>query len=227
LDSAHDDVKIIEELLKRGVAFIIKRNLRKECKEQWLSLARRVGESQKPRRGKTVFTGEASHIPVAGQEGLPVFATFEVTERKIDKHGQDLLIPDVEVNTFWTNLPDKVRTVIELYHNHGTSEQYHSEMKSDLSFERMPSGKFATNSLLLALAMLAFNALRLLGQSALKMKDALPRKFKVQRRRLRLVMQDLIYIACKRTRHSGSIFLKFGRHCPWFDVFRQLHAMYC
>jgi len=60
-----------------------------------------------------------------------------------------------------------------------------------------------------------------------KMKEALPRKFKVQRRRLRSVMQDLIYIACKRTRHSGSIFLKFGRHCPWFDVFRQLYVMYC
>ena len=227
LDSAHDDVKIIEELLKRGVAFIIKRNLRKECKEQWLSLARRVGESRKPRQGKTIFTGEASHIPVAGREDLPVFATFEVMERKIDKHGQELLIPDIEVNTFWTNLPDDAATVINLYHAHGTSEQYHSEMKSDLSFERMPSGKFATNSLLLLLAMLAFNALRILGQSALKMKESLPRKFKVQRRRLRSVMQDLIYIACKRTRHSGSIFLKLGRHCPWFDVFRQLHAIYC
>lgn len=72
LDSAHDDAEIIEELLKRGVAFIIKRNLRKESKEQWLSLARRVGEAQKPRRGKTVFTGEASHIPVAGREDFPV-----------------------------------------------------------------------------------------------------------------------------------------------------------
>ena len=227
LDSAHDDVKIIEELLKRGVAFIIKRNLRKECKEQWLSLARRVGESQKPRRGKTVFTGEASHIPVAGREDLPVFATFEVAERTIDKHGQKLLIPDVEVNTFWTTLPIEAQTVIGLYHSHGTSEQYHSELKSDLDFERLASSKFATNSLLLLLAMLAFNALRLLGQSALKMKDALPRKFNVQRRRLRSVIQDLIYIACKRTRHSGSIFLKLGRHCPWFDVFRQLHLMYC
>jgi len=227
LDSAHDDVEIIEELLKRGVTFVIKRNLRKECREQWLSLARRVGESQKPRQGKTVFTGEASHIPVAGREDLPVFATFEVIERTIDKHGQKLLIPDIEVNTFWTNLPDDAATVINLYHEHGTSEQYHSEMKSDLDFERMPSGKFATNALLLLLAMLAFNALRILGQSALKMKEALPRKFKVQRRRLRSVLQDLIYIACKRTRHSNSIFLKLGRHCPWFDVFRQLHAMYC
>lgn len=227
LDSAHDDVEIIEELLKRGVAFTIKRNLRQESREQWLSLARRVGEAQKPRRGKTVFTGEASHIPVAGREDFPVFATFEVTERTIDKHGQDLLIPDIEVNTFWTNLPDDAATVINLYHAHGTSEQYHSELKSDLSFERMPSGKLATNSLLLLLAMLAFNALRLLGQSALKMKEALPRKFKIRRRRLRSVLQDLVYIACKRVRHSNLIFLKFGRYCPWFEVFRQLHIKFC
>lgn len=60
--------------------------------------------------------------------------------------------------------------------------------------------------LLLLLAMLAFNALRILGQSALKMKEVLPRKFKVQRRRLHSILQDLIYIACKRTRHSNSIF---------------------
>lgn len=228
LDSAHDCVKIIEELIERGTAFIIKRNLRKEPKEQWLSLARRVGESKSPREGKTVFTGEASHIKVAGREDLaPIFAVFEVTERTIDKYGQELLIPDIEVNTFWTILPDKAGTVIGLYHNHGTSEQYHSELKSDLNFERLASGKFVTNALLLLLAMLAFNALRLLGQSALKMRKFLPRKFKVQRRRLRSVIQDLIYIACKRTRHAGSIFLKFGRHCPWFDVFRQLHSTFC
>ena len=228
LDSAHDCVEIIEELIKRGTAFIIKRNLRKESKEQWLSLARRVGESESPREGKTVFTGEASHIKVAGREDVtPIFAVFEVTERPIDKYGQKLLIPDVEVNTFWTILPDKAQTVIGLYHNHGTSEQYHSELKSDLNFERLASGKFVTNALLLLLAMLAFNALRILGQSALKMKEMLPRKFKVQRRRLRSVMQDLIYIACKRTRHAGSIFLKFGKHCPWFDVFQKLHISFC
>ena len=228
LDSAHDSVEIAEELLNRSVGFIIKRNLRKESKEQWLSLARRVGESKSTREGKTVFTGEASHIKVAGREDLvPIFAVFEVTERTIDKHGQELLIPDVDVNTFWTVLPDKAQTVIGLYHNHGTSEQFHSELKSDLDFERLASGKFATNALLLLLAMLAFNGLRILGQSALKMKEILPRKFKVQRRRLRSVIQDLIYLACKRTRHSGAVFLKFGRHCPWFDVFRQLHAMFC
>ena len=51
-------------------------------------------------------------------------------------------------------------TVIELYHAHGTSEQFHSELssrrrirlsggKSDMDVERLPSGKFATNATIL------------------------------------------------------------------------------
>lgn len=53
------------------------------------------------------------------------------------------------------------------------------KMKSDLRFERMLSSKFGTNSLLLA-----FNVLRILGQSVLTMEEALPRKFNVPRRML-------------------------------------------
>ncbi len=227
LDSAHDDADIIEEITKRGAKAVIKRNLRKEFKEWWLASARRVGECSTPREGKNVFIGELSHIYPSGREDLaPIFATFEVIERTIDKHGQVLLIPDIEVNTFWTNLPDSAETVIRLYHNHGTSEQFHSELKSDLGVERLASGKFSTNALLLQLAMLSFNCLRIIGQSALKMSKLLPRKFKVVRRRLKSVMQDLIYIACKRVRHAGSIILKLGKSSPWFEVFRQLHIKF-
>lgn len=227
LDSAHDDADIIEEVTRRGARVIIKRNLRKEFKEWWLASARRVGTCVTPREGKSVFTGELSHIYPSGREDLaPIFATFEVIERTIDKHGQELLIPDIEVNTFWTNLPDAAETVIRLYHNHGTSEQFHSELKSDLGVERLASSKFSTNALLLQLAMLSFNCLRIIGQSALKMNKLLPRKFKVVRRRLKSVMQDLIYIACKRVRHAGSIILKLGKSSPWFEVFRQLHIKF-
>ena len=227
LDSAHDDADIIEEVTRRGARMIIKRNLRKEFKEWWLASARRVGTCVTPREGKNVFTGELSHIYPSGREDLaPIFATFEVIERTIDKHGQELLIADIEVNTFWTNLPDASETVIRLYHNHGTSEQFHSELKSDLGVERLASGKFSTNALLLQLAMLSFNCLRIIGQSALKMSKLLPRKFKVVRRRLKSVMQDLIYIACKRVWHAGSIILKLGKSSPWFEVFRQLHIKF-
>ena len=46
-------------------------------------------------------------------------AVYEITERTIDKYGQILLVPDVEVNMFWTNLPFSDRALIALYHAHG------------------------------------------------------------------------------------------------------------
>ena len=39
--------------------------------------------------------------------------------------------------------------IIDLYSDHGTSEQFHSEFKTDMDIERLPSGKFATNQLVL------------------------------------------------------------------------------
>ena len=37
--------------------------------------------------------------------------------------------------------------IIELYHKHGEMEQYHSEIKTDLNAEQLPSGKFSTNGI--------------------------------------------------------------------------------
>ena len=72
------------------------------------------------------------------------------------------------METWWTSLPLEAEEVIRLYNDHGTSEQYHSELKSDLDMERLPSGKFKVNELVLLSGMLAFNTLRSLGQEALK-----------------------------------------------------------
>lgn len=228
LDSAHDASVNIDIFQKRGVRFLIKRNPRFESPEQWLALGRRVGDAHSPRPGKTVFTGAASHIrPPNCESDEPLFVIFEVTERTIDANGDPLLIPDVKVDTWWTNLTDSPEEIIQLYHNHGTSEQFHSELKSDMGFERLPSGKFKTNALLLQLAMIAFNILRIMGQEALKLVDVIPVKVNVARRRLRSVIQDLVYIACKRVSHANAVFLKFGRNCPWFGVFRCLYLKLC
>jgi hypothetical protein len=60
----------------------------------------------------------------------------------------------------------RVRLVIlALYADHATSEQFHSEFKTDLDVERLPSGKFASNVLVLACVMLPCNILRWLGQT--------------------------------------------------------------
>lgn len=68
-----------------------------------------------------------------------------VIERTIDKKGQPLLAPDIEIEGGWTRLTEAPEKVIERYQDHGTHEQFHSEIKIDLDLERLPSGKFDTN----------------------------------------------------------------------------------
>lgn len=207
--------------------FIIKRNPRKESLEQWLALARRVGEVQESRDGKNVYTGFVSHLHPGGDESrscIPV--AFEVIERLTDIHGQTLLLPELEVNTWWTNLSCRAETVIELYHAHGTSEQFHSELKSDLDVERLPSGKLCANKIILLCAMIAFNLLRTLGQEVLIRAELAPQKINVSRWRIKTVLQNIVYCAVRLVRHAGRIELHFGSRCPWFAVIRDIALAY-
>jgi hypothetical protein len=111
--------------------------------------------------------------------------------------------------------------VIALYHQHGASEQFHSELKSDMDLERLPSGKFATNALMLSLGLVAYNVLRLCGQTALAENRTLPAEARmpvdkpVARRRLRSVIQDLIHFAARLTRHANRWGLSLWRSNPW------------
>lgn len=126
---------------------------------------------------------------------------------------------------YLTSLPDPASVVIELYHAHGTMEQFHSEIKTDLDMERLPSGKFATNNLVLHFAVLAYNLLRIVGQESLKQEDA-PLRNKVQRRRIRTVIQNLMTVAAKVTKHARQRYLRFGKRNPWIPVFRRLYLAF-
>ena len=205
--------------------FIVKRNLRKESVEQWLATARRVGQLQSSRDGKNVYTGFVDHLRPGGEDSPlePVSVAFEVIERLTDHDGNYLLKPEIEVNTFWTNLPcAEAGDIIALYHDHGTSEQFHSELKSDLNIERLPSGKFVVNKIVLLCAMLAFNLLRCIGQEVIKRAALAPIKIKVKRWRLKTVLQNIIYCAVRIIRHAGGIKLHFGKYCAWFDVIADM-----
>ena len=228
LDSAHDAAATIDIFQDADCKFLIKRNLRRESPEGWLKLAAGAVDPVEPRPGKKVYVGVTDHQKPSKCESDKLLLTvFEVVERTTDRDGEKLLVPDIEVNLWWTNVFEDGETCVELYHRHGTSEQFHSEFKSDMGVERLNSGKFATNSLLTQLAMVAFNILRVMGQTALRLKNLAPIKLNVERRRLRSVMQDLVYVACKRVAHSNRLYLKFGRHCPWFDTFRALCLIFC
>jgi len=229
MDSGNDSLDNLKVCLEEKVHWLIKRNLRQESVETWLEIAKTTGTVHVPRMGKVVYRGA---IAVA-REGVekPLRQVFEVTVRTIDVQGQMLLEPDVVVDTYETSLPDAPEVIVELYHAHGTSEQFHSEIKSDMDLERLPSGKFATNAVVLLLGMVAYNGLRLCGQESLRdegipVDERAPLRKKVFRRRLRSVMQDLIYMASRVVTHARRLGLAFGRWNRWYPVWRRVYERF-
>jgi len=112
--------------------------------------------------------------------------------------------------------------VIALYHDHGTMEQFHSEIKTELDLERLPSSKFATNDVVLHFGLLAYNLLRIIGQESLSIKNQ-PLRKNVKRRRIRTVIKSMITMASKLTFHAGNWILKLTKSNPWLPVLRRLY----
>ena len=223
-NDAWDTLKVINDAGK-GHYCIIKRNIRGESSEEWLKMAQHYGEETTPRKGKKVWKGIIREHPCKGGEVLNgINCVFEVTERKTDAYGDRYLIPEIEVNSWWTNLDCDAEKVIELYHDHATSEQFHSELKHDLGVERLPSGKLPVNKILLSIAMNAYNALRLIGQESIDHKI----KNKFKRKRIGTVIRDLICVAGKLVKHAGLLIFKIYEKEPILPVFSRLYiALAC
>ena len=212
LDSGNDSTDTLDICAERGADFLIKRNLRREKPEDWLARAKKEGTAIKEREGKTVYQGACQLSPRAGHD--PVRVVYQVVERTITAQGQVLLLPDVEAATYWTSLPEDPADILPWYPDHGTMEQYHSEYKTDMDLERLPSEKFATNALILQMAMLVFNILRIMGQATLH-DAAVPLRAVRQRRRLRTVIQNLITCAAKFVSHARQHWVRYAPHNPW------------
>ena len=206
--------------------YIIKRNQRKESADKWLDIAKSVGEVVHGDDHYRKYIGNVSHIH-PGNLNIPVEIVFEVTEHFVDKEGNKLLFPEIEISTYWTNLGETPEEIIDLYRDHGTSEQFHSELKTDMDIERLPSGKFKVNSIILLIAQNTFNMLRKIGMDALKFKKYAPVKLDVKRRRIKSVIKDLIYTGCKVFVRARYVVFKFGKNCKWFNCLAQLHSLYC
>jgi len=117
-----------------------------------------LGLSQVPRVAIFSVTEQHSATDENSQDQEYSFRrVVRVTERTIDKKGQQLLIPETELEGWWTSLSVTDEEVIALYEGHGLCEQYHSEIKTDMDLERFPSGKFVTNQLVMACTALVYN----------------------------------------------------------------------
>jgi hypothetical protein len=239
LDSGNDSIETLEALLgkddkearetvKNGRNIIIKRNLRQEDKQIWLELAKEYGTGETIREGKIRYTGKVKLDCPVNNRYPGVDVVFEVIERTIDRNGQQLMIADIEANTFWSTVREKAETVIELYHDRGTMEQFHGELKTDMDLERFPSGKYAFNQIILLIVMCAHNALRAIGRALLNEQELLPLKVKegTIRKRLVRVIRYIIQTAGKLVRHSRRPVFKIYDGNEWLPVFRKLHTLF-
>ena len=228
LDSGNDSIDNVAVLMDTGCFFIIKRNLRRESTDDWFEMAKQYFQNvNSPRDGKTVYIGSDWKTVTSKQfnKEFTLRTGYEITERTIDKYGQFNLVPDVEVETWWTNLGDPDEEIIRLYHAHGECEQFHSEVKTDMDLERLPSGKFATNALILELGMIAYNILRMIGQGTIG--ERAPRqKRDVKRRRLRTVISNLIMMAGHVTMHARQLIIGLGKSNVWRHIFSDICQKY-
>ena len=240
VDSGHDaddtlatgfelDDEIRRAVEGSGLDFIVKRNARREDVRMWIEQAN--GEHCEPaysyddeKDGHVdVFRGVVSHLRTKSTGERPLFCVWEVKRMRRDNE----LFPQYSASTWWTNLPEDADTVIRLYRDHATCEQFHSELKTDMDVERLPSGDYKTNSLILSLSTLAFNVLRRIGQTARQVETEGGAK-RPERIRLRTVILNLMYVAAIDGSHGGRKYLRLWRNChqakTFQAVFRRLAA---
>ena len=163
------------------------------------------------------FTGEKKTVTIR--------TGYEIIERTVDKYGQFLFPADIEVNTWWTNTGMTDEEVIQNYHAHGECEQFHSEIKTDMDVERLLSGKFETNELVLELTIIAYNILRMIGQETIGGHG--PKlKHRVHRRRLRTVIGNMIMMASHITIHARQLVMELGRSNVWRHTFARVYSAF-
>ncbi len=230
-DSGFDSLKLFRQItaqanaLGREIAFIIKWNPRRAPVEAIAGV--KVADSGTQwvihRSGKReCIWQESLDLTGVGSETNPARRVYRLTERTIDKHGVVLLLPEYVLEGWTTTLPERFTPteIIALYCDHATHEQFHSEFKTDMDLERLPSGKFDTNYLVCQLAAMAMNLLRLIGQNTLNEPDA-PVRHAAKRRRIKTVMQEMMFKAARMIKHAGRWILGLGESDSGFAVFER------
>ena len=234
LDSGFDSAALmacVESMNQPGqvqVDFLIKWNPRSADRAEMAAQLDACAHSEgavpwtHPRAGKRVALWEQP-VRVEGIQ-RPVRRVLRLAERTISASGQHLIVPEYELDGWTSTLPQSIgaQQIIDLYADHGTHEQFHAEFKTDLDLTRLPSGKFETNTLVCHLAALALNILRLMGQRGLLGSDG-PVRHSAKRRRIKTVMQELIYRAGRLIDSGRRLILGLGANDRAAKVFMQMH----
>ncbi len=222
MDCGFDNQQMLQNLWNRpNTDFLVKHNIRRESLESWLEEAKEKGElvCTDQKKGYHLYRGSTyRHIEGCDE---PVRLVFEVREI-FKKKGQLLLMPQVKVFSVWTSLDQTFtdKEVLKLYRMRGTSEQFHSEFKTDMDMERLPSGKFQVNSVFLLMGMLTHNMLKVIAEDMVTQKDLGLKK--ATRRRIKTVMTSVVFMSSRIVKHARQLILQLGCSRPWFDWFASL-----
>ncbi|MGV1046887.1 IS1380 family transposase [Limnohabitans sp.] len=177
-----------------------------------------------PREGKRECLWQEALTPIAldKERSRALRRVYRLTERSIDRRGNALLLPEYVLEGWTTTLGPEIEDeqIIALYRDHATHEQFHAEFKTDMALNRLPSGKFATNHLVCALAAVAMNLLRIVGQHTLHEGDSPLRKAAL-RRRIKTVMQEMMYKAARIISHARGWVLGISGSDSGFAVFER------
>ncbi len=94
-----------------------------------------------------------------------------------------------------------------------------------MDVERLPSGKFETNELILELTIIACNILRMIGQETIGHRRT-ETKHKVHRRRLRTIIGNMIMMASHVTKHARQLVVGLGRSNIWRHAFAEVYSAF-
>ena len=173
----------------------------------WVARAEAAGVFEEVRAGKRVGLLDLK-IERAWKKAKRIAAPGGAGDRAHDRQeGPAPAHPEIEIEGWWTSLDVAMADVIELYKHHGTHEQFHSEIKTDLDLERLPSGGSipTTRSCIWPRSP---TTPALIGQLGLT-GDISPIRHPAKRRRIKTVLQEVMYRAAKFVEHARRLVLDF------------------
>ena len=253
VDSAHDCNDFLAYCLQLGINFVIKRNLRNK-KSFLHDEMPRIKHSFMPEatadpnvfvyrvvdKGKSIYKVQNDSVNIV-YEFREEFINDNVQlnfdfDRDSDIFGREPWFK-YDVDSYLTNIKiydnsskeclnqsNYCIECVDIYHDHATSEQYHSEVKSGMNMELLPSKYFKTNDLILKLCVISFNVLRIIGNMALDFDTSFQHhnKERISRIHVRTIINNIINIACKIVNHARKITVKFGRNFYLYRTFEKI-----
>ena len=231
-DCGHDCCDNVLVFTQKGVNFLMKKkNTVADKPEFYFKQGEKEGRQKETREGKERYLYSYEKIYLCKKEdgtivNIPVRIVVDAIKRTTKADGQVLLLPEYESKRYVTSLREATEEeIIELYHLHATSEQFHSEIKTDMDIERLPSRKFSTNEIVLGLGGMVYNILRLIGQINCRLETS--KKRAIERKRIKTVIKDMIMLASKLVKHARKKIIKIYKEEFQLNIFREIYELTC